>query len=54
MLRFRLQKVLDYLLYLFYPMYSSTLIVLYDDFHRQLSDVRARIAKNERIVPSAM
>uniref|UniRef100_A0A915EFA0 RNase H type-1 domain-containing protein n=1 Tax=Ditylenchus dipsaci TaxID=166011 RepID=A0A915EFA0_9BILA len=50
-INFRL--TLDYLEYLLYPMYSTALIVLFEDFHQQYESLRNRIgAKTEKALPS--
>lgn len=37
-----LNLILDIFEYLLYPMYSMTLIVLFEDFHKQISTVRSK------------
>ncbi|KAI1714738.1 MBOAT, membrane-bound o-acyltransferase family domain-containing protein [Ditylenchus destructor] len=50
---FDFRLTLDYLEYLLYPMYSTVLIVLFEDFQTQMDNLRSKIAQgNAHIVPS--
>lgn len=40
-----------YLEYLLYPMYSTTLIVLYEDFLEQMNQLKLKIKNQEQVMP---
>ncbi|KAI1697794.1 MBOAT, membrane-bound o-acyltransferase family domain-containing protein [Ditylenchus destructor] len=50
---FDFRLILNYLEYLLYPMYSTVLIVLFEDFQSQMDSLRSKIAQgNSPIIPS--